>query len=227
MIVQRLEESSIAHMSSASLRSREAGARNRQSRRAFNNMVADMETNWDLLVRAVANAQDKQAFSRLFDHYAPRVKALMIKMGLSPDVAEEIAQETFVIVWRKAASFDPEKAAASTWIFTIARNKRIDRLRKISRPEPDPHDPAFVPQAPSESHSVLTERERSDRIKQVVETLPEAQRTVLMRAYYQDETQAEIAKALNAPLGTVKSRLRLALEKLRQTLEEEMKDGSL
>ena len=101
----------------------------------------------DELIVAVAKHRDRAAFRQLFDHYAPRLKAFVIRQGLDSQMAEEVTQEAMVRVWQKAQQFDPSKARASTWIFTIARNLRIDFLRKSYRPELDPNDPAMAPEA--------------------------------------------------------------------------------
>lgn len=94
-------------------------------------------------VVAIAERRDKEAFKILFAHFAPRVKAYLLKNGAPPTTAEDLAQETMVAVWRKAALYDPSKATAATWIFTIARNQRIDAIRREKRPEIDPNDPAL------------------------------------------------------------------------------------
>lgn len=173
--------------------------------------------DWDRSLEAVAR-RDAGAFAALFAHFAPRIKSVMIRSGLPPETAEEIAQEAFVAIWRHAAAFDRKKASASAWIFAIARNKKIDRLRKEARPEPDPADPAFAPDAPAEADSALDGRQRADRLRAAIAALPEAQRDVLVRAYFADRTHIEIAGDLCMPVGTVKSRLRLALARIRATL---------
>lgn len=191
------------------------------------NINKALNTQWDDALNAIAESQDKTAFRDLFSHFAPRVKAMLLKLGMSSENAEEITQEVFVIVWRKAHQFDRVKATASTWIFTIARNKRIDRLRSMGRPEPDPNDPAFEPDPPQQSDAMLTAQQRSDKVRDAVATLPEDQRDVLIRSYFNEQTQAEIAEETNTPLGTVKSRLRLALGKLKEALAKDMEDGAL
>ncbi|MEX0758146.1 MAG: sigma-70 family RNA polymerase sigma factor, partial [Tistlia sp.] len=98
------------------------------------------------LIRAVAENRDKAAFGRLFRHFAPRVKAYLLRLGTESAAAEELAQETMVVLWRKAATFDPAQASVGTWVFTIARNKRIDRLRRLQRPTLDPEDPLLQPE---------------------------------------------------------------------------------
>ncbi|MFC7292656.1 sigma-70 family RNA polymerase sigma factor [Hirschia litorea] len=183
--------------------------------------------DWSAELVLVGRQQDKAAFSKLFAHFAPRIKSTMLRYGLKNELAEEVAQETFVLVWRKASQFDPEKAMASTWIFTLARNKKIDLLRKQGRPEADVNDPAFEQEAEQTPDQILTTLQRAKAIKAAMEKLPEQQRIVLQKSYFADETQSEIAASLKAPLGTVKSRLRLALEKLRTILDADLGEGSI
>lgn len=178
------------------------------------------ESRMEALLRAVATLRDRAAFAELFRHFAPRLKAFMMKGGADGDTAEELAQEAMIQVWRRADSFDPSRAAASTWIYTIARNKRIDRLRRERRP----------PMSEEEYASALGEPERGDqaaersqaevRLARSLETLPEDQATVVKMAFYEDKSHSAIAAELHLPLGTVKSRIRLALTRLRGMIQD-------
>jgi len=183
--------------------------------------------DWSLVLQSVGQGQDRIAFAELFGHFGPRVKSLMLKYGAPNELAEEIVQESFAIVWRKASQFDADKAAASTWIFTIARNKRIDILRRQNRPEPDMNDPAMTPDPFPNSEELMSGKQRALAVQRALAKLPEAQREVLHRSYFSEETHSEIAESLKTPLGTVKSRLRLALAKLRTLIDEDMEEGSL
>ena len=170
------------------------------------------------LLKRVGLTQDRDAFASLFATFAPRIKAYMMKIGSDPASSEEITQETFIRVWRKAGQFDPKKASAVTWIFTIARNLRIDRLRKENRPTFDPDDPIFVPET---SQTPLENIEQSDiveRVKASIGSLPEDQREVVQLSFIEGLSHQEIANAIGLPLGTVKSRLRLSFVKLRHAL---------
>ena len=167
----------------------------------------------DLLV-AVAERQDRAAFATLFGHFAPRLKAYIRRFGMEEARAEELAQEVMLIVWRRAALYDPAQASVSTWIFTIARNKRIDELRRERRPEIDPNDPALVQEA-AVVDVVIAQNEVGRRLHAAVAALPEEQALVLRKNFFEDKPHNEIAAELALPLGTVKSRLRLALAKLR------------
>jgi RNA polymerase sigma-70 factor, ECF subfamily len=170
------------------------------------------------LLGAVAKRQDRAAFARLFAHFGPRVKAYMRRLGAHDQKAEDIVQEVMLTVWRRACLYDPTQASVSTWVFTIARNKRIDDLRRERRPEIDPNDPALVadPQAPADQLVVLQDEAR--RLRAAVRTLPEEQALVLRKNFFEDKPHGVIAQELGLPLGTVKSRARLALAKLRQVL---------
>ena len=179
--------------------------------------VTTDDTDWSA-VMAQVQAGDRAAFATLFQHFAPRVKYFLMKAGSLAPVAEDCAQDVMATVWAKAGQFDPVRASVATWIFTIARNRRIDMARRDRRPEPeeldwmggDEPDPADIHAAAEESR-VLT---------RALADLPEKQRQLIQRAYYGDLTHSEIAAETGLPLGTIKSRIRLALDKLRLTLSE-------
>jgi RNA polymerase sigma factor (sigma-70 family) len=170
---------------------------------------------------AIAIHRDKDAFSKLFAHYAPRIKSYLMRQGANQATAEELSQEAMVSVWRKADRFDRTKASAGTWIFTVARNLRIDALRKERRPNFDPEDPAFVPAAEASPDSAVEVGETQVKIKAAIAELPAEQAEVIRLSFYQDKPHGQIADELNLPLGTVKSRLRLAMRRLRKALGEE------
>jgi RNA polymerase sigma-70 factor (ECF subfamily) len=172
------------------------------------------------LLAAVADGQDRDAFHALFGHFAPRLKAFMQRHGADPGMAEEVVQETMVNVWRKAGQFDAAKASAATWIFTIARNVRIDLLRKAGRPEPDLNDPALVADPAPAAHDVVSRDQEARRLQAVVATLPAEQREVLHLAFFEEKAHGVVARELGIPLGTVKSRIRLAFKRLRTELGE-------
>lgn len=180
------------------------------------------------LIRAVAGG-DRAAFEALFGRYALRIKWFMLRAGASESDADEIAQEVMVSVWRRAASFDAERAAASTWIFAIARNRRIDLVRRSRRPGPDPEDPLWqgVPELDGMASVSLAELEA--RVREGIATLAPEQRDVLRMAFYEGMSHGEIAERTGLPLGTVKGRIRLAFRHLRGALGddivEEMADG--
>jgi RNA polymerase sigma factor (sigma-70 family) len=166
------------------------------------------------LLLAVGRSQDIDAFEALFRYFAPRVKAYMSR-GSGSASAEELMQETMVAVWKKAGLYDPAKGAASTWIFSIARNLRIDAYRRERRPEFDPNDPAFVPDEAPAADLAMSAFEDAGRVQQALASLPADQAAVLKLSFFEDQSQSAIAAALDLPLGTVKSRMRLAFVKLR------------
>ena len=175
----------------------------------------------DELLTRVAR-RDREAFREVFDHFAPRIKAYIIGQGTDRQMAEEVVQETMVKIWRKAEQFDPARAAASTWIFTIARNMRVDHLRKVNRPEPDMDDPAFVREPEPLPSENLSHAQDAKILHNAIGKLPKEQQDVLRSAYFEEKTHPEIAEALNIPLGTVKSRVRLALKNIRAVLGEQI-----
>lgn len=176
--------------------------------------------DWSAVLCAVAE-QDRAAFAALFAHFAPRVKSYMLRLGSDNMHAEELAQEALANVWRKADRYDPSRAAASTWIFTIARNLRIDAFRRRNRPELDPNDPALVPNQPVSADAVVAQKQDAARIRKALAELPEEQREVLHLSFFDDQTHIEISETLGIPLGTVKSRIRLAFGRIRTMLEDE------
>ena len=169
------------------------------------------------MIGAIAARSDRAAFAALFDHFAPRVKSYMLRLGAEPQVAEELAQETLLTVWRKAAAFDRAKAAPSTWIFTIARNLRIDAARRGRKSEPV-EDPSDEPDATPTPDAALAATQTEDRIRTALTTLPPEQSEVVRLSFFSDKPHSEIAAELKLPLGTVKSRLRLAMARLRDLL---------
>jgi RNA polymerase sigma-70 factor (ECF subfamily) len=181
------------------------------------------------LIRAVADARDRSAFAVLFKHFAPRVKAYLMRAGTAGELAEELAQETMVTVWRKAAAFDPARAQVSTWVFTIARNLRVDALRRQhgaradgsggaeSNPDADPLANA-VHDAPSPDERLASAR-REAAVRQALRHLAPEQLQILWLSFYDDQSHARIASELKLPLGTVKSRIRLATSHLRRLMQ--------
>ncbi len=171
------------------------------------------------LIEAIASRQDRAAFASLFRYFVPRVKGFIMRGGTDAEAAQEVAQEALIMVWRKAASFDRNRASAATWIYTIARNKRIDLLRRSARPI-DAEDwlVVYAPEKEDADKSVLAGQTYT-RVKDLMEGLPKDQLVVLQKAFFEDKTHTVIAEELKLPLGTVKSRIRLALRRLRQALE--------
>lgn len=172
------------------------------------------QTLWMLAVR---DEGDRAAFARLFDYYAPRVKAMAMRGGASSAVAEEIVQDVMLRVWRNAAQFDPARAQVSAWIYQIARNRRIDLVRRT--PPPLPEDLLGPPRSEDTGAALALEQEVA-RLRAALEALPAKQREVVEKAYLGELSHQEISRQVNLPLGTVKSRLRLAIDRLRHELRE-------
>ncbi len=174
------------------------------------------------LLMSVGSQRDRAAFAELFRYFGPRVKSYLMRQGANEAQAEELVQESMIMVWRRAESFDVTKSGASTWIFTIARNKRIDALRREKRPEYDPDDPALVPAAGESADDMVEAAQQSKRISAAMKRLSKEQADLVRMAYFEDKAHGKIAEETALPLGTVKSRLRLALGHLRKALKEEL-----
>lgn len=172
----------------------------------------------DSLLRRVALERDRAAFAVLFGHFAPRVKAYLMRLGAPAAQAEDLAQEALLALWRKAHLFDAAKASAATWVFTIARNLRIDALRREKRPGLDPED--FQPDAPPDADDVMALADEEERLRAALKHLPPDQIAVIELSFFADKPHSQIASELDIPLGTVKSRLRLAMARLRAALGE-------
>lgn len=179
----------------------------------------DSDAFADLLERIAVHG-DRAAFGLLFDHYGPRVKGYLTRLGLEPGRAEDLAQEVMVAVWRKAGSFDRGKASPSTWIFRIARNRRIDLFRRERTAELDVNEPQLTPDALPMPDAGMEALQREGLIAAALADLPPEQREMIRAAFYEDMTHSEIAERDGLALGTVKSRLRLAFDKLRLRLED-------
>ncbi len=184
--------------------------------------MGDLSNHDDAELLALIAEQDRQAFAALFERYAGRVKAFLMSGGAAAEDADEVAQEVMVTVWRKSAMFDPAKAAASTWIFAIARNRRIDMFRRKSRPAPDPEDPLFQPDPEPGGLEELSARELQEQMRIGIAQLSEEQQVILRAAFYDGLTHGEIAVKFTLPLGTVKSRIRLSFKHLRGILGEDV-----
>lgn len=170
------------------------------------------------LLGLIATKRDREAFIKVYKHFAPRVRSFLIGQNVVPSAADDVLQEVMIAVWNKAKLFDPKKAAPSTWIFAIARNKRIDRIRRESKPDLDPEEPSLQPSAPETADDDLLHGQRKTAIAAALTELPEEQRIVIEYSFMKGLSHGEIAEQLGLPLGTVKSRIRLAFGRLRTEL---------
>lgn len=169
---------------------------------------------------SIAASGDREAFGEVFAYFAPRVKSYLLRLGSNDHQAEDLMQDVMLLVWRRAEQFDPAQASLSTWIFTIARNRRIDVLRKEGRPEFDPNDPALVPDSEPQPDASVEAEQKHALIREAIEDLPEEQAELLRLNFFEELPHSAIAERLGLPLGTVKSRLRLALTRMRKALGE-------
>ena len=179
--------------------------------------------DWERLIEAVALRRDRAAFAALFSHFAPRVKTFMRRSGASDAEAENLAQETMLRVWRKAEKYHQSASGFQAWLFTIARNLRIDALRRerggMLEGASDIDGEFLLDDAPL-ADEALASRQSAEQIRSAVAGLSDEQQRVIELSFYQEMAHAEIANVLGIPLGTVKSRLRLAMGKLRSLLSE-------
>lgn len=170
------------------------------------------------LIEAIATHQDREAFVALFDHFAPRIKGLLMRSNTPAPAAEELAQEALLTVWRKAAQFDRERASASAWIFTIARNLRIDGVRREQRGQRLEFEAGESADQPTPPDTLLLASERDRRVHAALAQLSDEQMKVVRLSFFDGKPHANIAAELELPLGTVKSRIRLAMNRLRELL---------
>jgi RNA polymerase sigma factor (sigma-70 family) len=180
------------------------------------------DDEWSQALQLVAQSQDREAFSRLFTHFAPLIKAFAINgSALAAAHAEELVQEVMIKVWQKATAFNPHKAAASTWIYTIARNCRTDMYRRLQKFDTPINAEDIWPDDRDEEEMFAAVQQKRDavRIKEMLQELPHEQSHILTKVYMEGKSHSEVAEELDLPLGTVKSRVRLAMRKLQVMAE--------
>jgi RNA polymerase sigma-70 factor, ECF subfamily len=181
---------------------------------------ANPERDWHVhLMTQVASVRDRQAFASLFDHFAPRVKSFMMRKGASAEQAEDLVQETMIAVWSKASLFVSDRGSVATWIFTIARNLRIDRLRREKSSMFTDIEDFDAPSEEASAEDRLARFQEDSLVSKALLEIPDEQRQLLILSYVDDIPQSEIATRLHIPLGTVKSRMRLAYRRLQKLLE--------
>lgn len=188
-------------------------------------MLGEDKDHFARLTKAVAETRDQAAFTVLFDHFAPRLKSWLVKRGIRADEAEELVQEVMTILWHRAGLYDPARSTLSTWLFRIARNRRIDAQRKARRRVLD-DDRIYVQieEVPGVD-TLLESKQRDALIRHALAQIPSEQMELVRAAFFLGKTHAEIAEATGLPLGTVKSRIRLAFERLRRNLAEASNSG--
>lgn len=178
-----------------------------------------MELHLRSLINRVSQNRDRQAFAELFDHFAPRLKSFMMRKSASAELAEDLVQEAMIAVWTKAQSYEPTKGAVTTWVFTIARNLRIDRFRRDGNMPMTELGDYDEPSDAPEGEELLGRKQEDGLVARALESIPQEQREILLLSFVEDLPQSEIAAKLAIPLGTVKSRMRLAYGHLRRLLE--------
>ncbi len=178
-------------------------------------------TDLNSLVLRIAQHQDKQAFAELFDAVSSRLKAYAFRCGATDTEAEEIVQESLLTVWRKAGQFNPKTASAVTWLYTIVRNKRIDLARKHKNVQ-IVSDDLYPEQATDDLENDVERDLNGEIVRTLLTSLPEEQRQIVYMVYFEGKTHSEISSELDLPLGTIKSRLRLAMKKLDALAQEQM-----
>lgn len=176
--------------------------------------VSERPADW---IVAIATTRDRDCFISLFTTFAPKVKGYLLRQGVGEQQAEELAQETLLAIWRKADQFDPDRATAGAWIYTIARNLRIDLIRQERHPDDGRVAEPIVP--PPTPEDALKAAESEQRLRAAILNLPPEQAAVMRLSFFEDRSHPEIAVELGLPLGTVKSRIRLATAQLRSSLE--------
>ena len=180
---------------------------------------ADTDDDLTLCVELIGKNQDKLAFNSIFKYFAPRLKSFLVKAGSTDTQAEEVIQEVMIAVWTKSSTYDSSKSSVSTWIYTIARNKRIDKIRKEKRHYLSESDEGLEIPVDSTQEKEIFTAQVSNSLKKYMSNLPEEQSKLLKLSYFYNKTHADISAELKIPLGTVKSRIRLALTKMRHLVE--------
>ena len=178
------------------------------------------ENPLDSLLLSIARDRDRDAFASLFDAIAPKLVTYLLRSGCEVTAAEELVQEVMLTVWRKADSFDPQQSNASTWIYRIARNRRIDQVRKSRQDDKIPAAEDLWPDAPLGADTIMQLYQEGSQIRSLLDDLPAEQSQLLQMAFYDEKSHCDIAKETGLPLGTVKSRIRLALEKMRKAMDQ-------
>ena len=183
--------------------------------------MSDQHKHFAALAARVSADRDRTAFTALFDHFAPRIKAYLRRLGMDNGSAEDLAQEVMIVLWHKAHLFDPSKSSLSTWLFRVARNRRIDAARRDRSALLDPEDPMLQPEENESADTAMDAEQRDDRVREAMLSLPEEQAELVRMAFFFGLSHSQIADETGLPLGTVKSRIRLAFGRLRRSLEQD------
>jgi RNA polymerase sigma factor (sigma-70 family) len=181
-------------------------------------VIEVMDRDYADLVQAIATRRDRGAFVTLYDHYGPRIYAFLLRSGIEATIAEDLTQEVMTKLWLRAEQFDRSKSSVATWLFRIARNARIDHLRR-QRGEPPINEEALsVPDPAQSPDDALNAWQWEERVRAALTNLPSEQHAMMRLAFFEGLSHSAIAKQTGLPLGTVKARIRLALARLRRGL---------
>jgi len=183
-------------------------------------MDLDEKDHVTRLVKAVAEERDQAAFTVLFDYFAPRLKSWLVKRSMKSDEAEELVQDVMTVLWHRAHLYDPMRSSLSTWLFRIARNRQIDIQRRAKRRQLETQEPIFFAMEEPGVDTVYESEERDARVRAALALIPDEQMLLVRAAFFLGQSHSEIALATGLPLGTVKSRIRLAFDRLRRALED-------
>ena len=193
----------------------------------FQSMSSELHKNFAVLAGRIAEERDKKAFAELFDYFAPRVKAYLRGLNLDDSAAEDLAQEVMIVLWHKAHLFDPAKSSLGTWLFRVARNRRIDVIRRDKSGLLNPDEPMLQPSGEKPADEQMDAEQRDERVRSAMASLPEEQIELVRMAFFLGLSHSQISDKTGLPLGTVKSRIRLAFGRLRKVLEgDELVDTS-
>ena len=184
-------------------------------------VMSEQHKHFAALAARVSADRDRTAFTMLFDHFAPRIKAYLRRLGMDDGSAEDLAQEVMLVLWHKAHLFDPAKSSLSTWLFRVARNRRIDAVRRDRSSLIDPDDPMLQPEEGEAVDSAMDAEQRDERVRAAMADLPEEQKELVRMAFFLGLSHSQIAEETGIALGTVKSRIRLAFGRLRRALEHD------
>ncbi|WP_306117148.1 MULTISPECIES: sigma-70 family RNA polymerase sigma factor [unclassified Roseitalea] len=185
--------------------------------------MSEQHRHFAALAARIAGERDRAAFTELFDFFAPRIKAYLRRLGMEDGAAEDIAQDVMIVLWHKAHLFDPAKSSLSTWLFRVARNRRIDALRRDRTGQLDPDEPMLQPAEATAVDVAMDAEQRDDRVRRAMAELPGEQVELVKMAFFLGYSHSRIAEQTGLPLGTVKSRIRLAFGRLRRALEQDDK----
>ncbi|WP_018689843.1 sigma-70 family RNA polymerase sigma factor [Ahrensia kielensis] len=184
-------------------------------------MSTELQKEFAVLALHVATSKDRQAFAQLFDYFAPRLKSYLRSLNMSEGAAEDLTQEVMLVLWHKAHLYDASKSSLSTWLFRVARNRRIDLARRDKTALLDPDEPLLQPASVQPADEAMDDDQRDERVQLAMASLPQEQIELVRQAFFLGLSHSQISEQTGLPLGTVKSRIRLAFGRLRRALEND------